>query len=90
VRAKEAVEGGGKALCVGGADDGVVDVEAFIVVEVDNGPLNATVQYSTAIGPDRHSVVQLPCSHSTTTKCRVKSTPVFTQHSGPNYGEMVI
>jgi hypothetical protein len=33
-RAKEAVESGGKALCVGGADvEGLAEVEAFIVVE---------------------------------------------------------
>jgi len=37
VRAKDAVEGAGKALCVGGAD--VEGVEAFIVVGDENGPL---------------------------------------------------
>ena len=38
MRAKDAVEGAGKALCVGGAD--VEGVEAFIVVGGENGPLN--------------------------------------------------
>ena len=53
MRAKEAVEGGGKALCVGGADEGVVDVEAFIVivVEVDTVMARSTQRYA-----DMHSI----------------------------------
>ena len=57
---------------MGGADvEGVVDVEAFIVVEVNNGPLNrCTVQdsYRLMWCEDRTVIppVQLPYSHSTT------------------------
>lgn len=69
-RAKDAVESGGKALCVGGVEaEGVVEVEGFIVVQEcrESRKMTRTAQLGTASSTDSTLLLFAQMSSLTTT-----------------------